>query len=186
MKPTGPTSVGPLPMRFGVPIGQVIDFRDSRVTTVGAYPGQVRCHFVQLDPETREPTGKTRTRTVPRAEYDKWIADARPGGMPKPVSAEPPSPATGGRRVKIMRVSPSGHPAVIFEAAAFEAIAAGDVFVVLEADGTEVPGGPWVAGSAARRETSGAWAIDADPIKLEDLEPSTTDAPVPGDPNLVV
>lgn len=180
---SGPTPLSAdLPLRYGVPIGQTIDFSDARVKIIGAYQGQVRCHFEELDPKTHEPTGRKRTKTVPRAEYDKWVEDARPGSMPKPGS---PASAAEGRRVKIMRVSPSGQPAVVFEDASFESLAAGDVFVVVEPDGTDVPGGPWMARGAAYRGEDG-WAVDCDAIKLEDVEPSAADGSDLGDPNLVV
>lgn len=173
-----------LPLKYGVPIGQTIDFQDARVTTVGAYPGQVRCKFEELNPKTREPTGRVRIKSVPRSEYDKWMKESRPGAMPKPADDVPPAPVDG-RRVKIMRASPSGHPAVVWEDAQFEALQAGDVFMVVEPDGTEVPGGPWMARGPAYRnaENGGCWTVDCDELELEDVEQA---APPSGDPDLVL
>lgn len=179
----GPPSAG-LPLKHGVPIGQTINFQDCRVTVISAYPGQVRCKVEVFktdkngNPIIGELSGMTRTKTVPRSEYDKWVEASKPAGE------TPPAP-TDGRRVKIMRVSPSGNPAVTWEDSEFEKLADGDVFMLFEADGTEVPGGPSLACGPAYQDTEngGCWTVDCVELKLEDAEQF---APLSGDPDLAL
>lgn len=171
-----------LPLKFGVPIGQVINFADVRVTVVNAYPGQVRCLFeeVKLDGNgwSLGLTGSSRVKTVSRAEYDKWIASTTPKtAAPIPV----PEPFDG-RSVKIMRMTPDNQ--VVFEDASFESITEGALFIVFESNGVEVPGGPWLARSSAYRDNDngGCWTIDCDAVDIDAVDIDTE----PGDPDLVV
>lgn len=84
------------------------------------------------------------------------------------VHDDAPMTPIDGRRVKIMRAPSSGHPAIVWEDSEFEKLDVDNVFVVVEPDGTEVPGGPWVARSPAYRnaENDGCWTVDCDALEL--------------------
>lgn len=122
----------------------------TRVTVLKTYPGQVRVLFEDLK------TGKKRTRTVSNRDYDRMMAESKTDAQPLPVQ---------NRRVMLITPTEQGIDVRDIE---FEAIRENMVFTVFEADGSEAPGGPWLAHGDAYADPHGVWTIDSSPIDLGD------------------
>ncbi len=133
-----------LPIKYGVAIGQTIDFEDCTILVLKAFPGEVRVRVTPKDPAR----GRA-TRTVSRAEYDRWIKSAKPAPERScRVFKDPVEPALIGT----------------WEPAKFSEIKKDDVFILFEPDGTQACE-PQVAMSDAKDGN-----VDAQPLQLPDLK----------------